>query len=488
MYNFYGEELLEKGIILNLSGGVAKVSGLYDAGVGEMVILGRKELIGMVLSLEKDSVSIIIFGNDRDLRQGEWVLATGLEMSIPVGDKHFGTVIDPLGYNLEQDDFEWFEDAVFSPIDSKAAGLIARHPINEPLQTGIQLVDSLIPIGCGQRELIIGDRQTGKTTIAVDTIINQTKQKSGIYWIYVAAGQKRAGIVFMLQKMNRLSCMSKGIIVLAAADEPAALQYLAPYSGCTIGEWFCNAGAKVLVVYDDLSKQAVAYRQLSLLLRRPPGREAFPGDVFYLHSRLLERAAKLNNDNGGGSLTAFPIVETQAGDVSAFIPTNVISITDGQIYLDRELFNKGIRPAINVGISVSRVGSKAQVKSMKDLSSQLRIELAQFKEIEILIKFGSALDKTTLLIMERGLRLTELLKQPHSNPLSVDHQIVLIYTGIEGFLDKLEVSSVMNFKVWLLDFVRKSNLLLKFDNSKSVNKNVFNKILKIAVEEFKKNI
>lgn len=300
-------------------------------------------------------------------------------------------------------------------------------------------------------------------------------------------GQKRAGIVFMFKKLQKLGCLSKGLIILAASDEPAALQYLAPYSGCTIGEWFCNGGAKVLIVYDDLSKQAVAYRQLSLLLRRPPGREAFPGDVFYLHARLLERAAKLSIANGGGSLTAFPIVETQAGDVSAFIPTNVISITDGQIYLDRELFNKGIRPAINIGISVSRVGSKAQVKTMKDLAGQLRVQLAQFKEIETLMKFGSALDKATIIIMERGLRLTELLRQQHSKPLAVKHQVLFIFTGLFGYLDSLEVSDVDAYKTWLLNFLKKTNLFHKFDSNVTLNKKAFDAFSKSSLEKFLKN-
>jgi len=483
---FYNNQLTQKGIILELGGGVARVSGLTWAGAGEMVILGENKIKGMVLSLEKNNASIVIFGNDRELRQGDWVISTGVEMSVPVGYKHLGTVIDPLGNSLNGVDSSWLQNAVYTSVDAKAAGLIQREPVSEPLQTGIQIVDSLIPIGCGQRELIIGDRQTGKSTIALDAIINQTRTNTGVYWIYVAIGQKRAGIVYMFKKLQRLNCAANGLIVLSSSDDPAALQYLAPYSGCTIGEWFANAGAKVLIIYDDLSKQAVAYRQLSLLLRRPPGREAFPGDVFYLHSRLLERAAKLHVNRGGGSLTAFPVVETQAGDVSAFIPTNVISITDGQIYLDREIFNKGVRPAINVGISVSRVGSKAQVKTMKSLSGKLGIELAQFKEIEVLMKFGSALDKTTLLIMERGLRLTELLKQPHSQPLSVKLQVLYIFTGIFGYLDSIPVSEVSTFKAWLVNFVNTTNIFHKFNTNSDLSEKAFSNFLTEAVKEFKK--
>jgi proton translocating ATP synthase F1 alpha subunit len=480
------------GFVINIGSGVAQVVGLYNAQAGEMVKLGQLKITGLVVNLEVNCVLVIIFGNDRHLSDGNWVSRTGALMSIPVDRTLLNAVIDPLGNFLELFEDLWRYEAAINnpaetqPIDTKALGIIKRQPVCEPLQTGIQLVDSLIPIGCGQRELIIGDRQTGKTTIAIDAIINQTLYNTGVIWFYVAIGQKKANVVQIIKKLRNLGALKRGAVILTAADEPAALQYLAPYSGCTLGEWFCTRGsAKVLVIYDDLSKQAVAYRQMSLLLRRPPGREAFPGDVFYLHARLLERACKLSDACGGGSLTALPIIETQAGDVSAFIPTNVISITDGQIYLDPEMFNKGIQPAINVGISVSRVGSKAQVTTMKALAGRLRVSLAEFKEIEMIIKFGSALDKATLAIMERGLRLTELLKQPHSAPLSVREQVLFIFSGVYGWLDLIKYTEVADYKIWLLNYIKTTNLFYEFDVDAELNVDNFNSICESCINTYK---
>jgi proton translocating ATP synthase F1 alpha subunit len=404
-----------------------------------MVLIGPQQIKGMVINLEHNRVGIVIFGNDRSVRQGEMVKRSFEIMNIPLSMKMFGRVIDGLGNDLTENSSEYLSDVkAKANIDTKAIGIIERFSVREPMQTGVKLIDSLIPIGCGQRELIIGDRQTGKTTIAIDTIINQ-KLNGYLYCIYVAIGQKRSNVAHIVEKLKRLDCMSNTLVVSSTADDPSSLQYLAPYAGCTVGEWLCKNGGHSLIIYDDLSKQAVAYRQMSLLLRRPPGREAFPGDVFYLHSRLLERAAKLSVAYGGGSLTALPVIETQAGDVSAYIPTNVISITDGQIFLESSLFNKGIRPAVNVGISVSRIGSAAQVKSLKQIAGKLKLELAQFREVEAFASFGSELDETTLFTLQRGLRLVELLKQNHTSPMSVEIQITEIFGGMRGFLDNYKV-------------------------------------------------
>jgi proton translocating ATP synthase F1 alpha subunit len=418
------------GIALKMGDGILKVYGLAAVQSGEMVLIGVKQIKGMVLNLEYTSVGVVVFGNDREVRQGDMVYRSYEIMNIPLGLSMFGKVIDGLGNDLSTG-APIPDIKVKANIDTKAIGIIERKSVTEPMQTGIKLVDSLIPIGCGQRELIIGDRQTGKTTIAIDTIINQ-KLHGYLYCIYVAIGQKRSNVAHIVEKLRGLNCMSNTLVVASTADDPCSLQYLAPYAGCTIGEWLCRNGGHALIIYDDLTKQAVAYRQMSLLLRRPPGREAFPGDVFYLHSRLLERAAKLSDAYGGGSLTALPIIETQAGDVSAYIPTNVISITDGQIFLEASLFNKGVRPAVNVGISVSRIGSAAQVKAMKGIAGKLKLELAQFREVEAFASFGSELDETTLFTLQRGLRLVELLKQNHTSPLSVEVQVIEIYAGMRG--------------------------------------------------------
>jgi proton translocating ATP synthase F1 alpha subunit len=398
---------------------------------GERVKLGQKfkALDGMVLSLEGNLVGVVIFGNTGELKQGSKVFRTKKTMSIPLSIKLFGRVIDSLGYTI--DGGISIKSKITRQIDTKAIGIIPRQSVSEPMQTGIKSVDSMTPIGCGQRELIIGDRQTGKTSIVLDTIINQ-KQNGHLYCIYVAIGQKKSTVARIVKVLKEKKVFDSTIVVSATSSDAATLQYLAPYSGCTIGEWLSENSCHALIIYDDLSKQAVAYRQMSLLLRRPPGREAYPGDVFYLHSRLLERSAKRNSSYGSGSLTALPIIETQAGDVSAYIPTNVISITDGQVFLESELFNKGIRPAINVGLSVSRVGSAAQVKAMKQIAAPLKLELAQYREVESFSALASELDDLTKRTLEKGKRLIELLKQTHNNPESVEIQILMIYAGMKG--------------------------------------------------------
>jgi proton translocating ATP synthase F1 alpha subunit len=451
-----------------------------------MVLIGPQQIKGMVINLEHNRVGIVIFGNDRSVRQGEMVKRSFEIMNIPLSMKMFGRVIDGLGNDLTENSSEYLSDVkAKANIDTKAIGIIERFSVREPMQTGVKLIDSLIPIGCGQRELIIGDRQTGKTTIAIDTIINQ-KLNGYLYCIYVAIGQKRSNVAHIVEKLKRLDCMSNTLVVSSTADDPSSLQYLAPYAGCTVGEWLCKNGGHSLIIYDDLSKQAVAYRQMSLLLRRPPGREAFPGDVFYLHSRLLERAAKLSVAYGGGSLTALPVIETQAGDVSAYIPTNVISITDGQIFLESSLFNKGIRPAVNVGISVSRIGSAAQVKSLKQIAGKLKLELAQFREVEAFASFGSELDETTLFTLQRGLRLVELLKQNHTSPMSVEIQITEIFGGMRGFLDNYKVDEIFKFQEFLTKFIGETNLLVNFDATETLNEDIFKNFYETAVSEFNK--
>jgi proton translocating ATP synthase F1 alpha subunit len=406
-------------------------------------------------------------------------------MSIPLTMDMFGRVIDALGHDLTVDSSDYLQSAKSSAkIDSKAFGIIERQPVREAMYTGVKIVDGLVPIGCGQRELIIGDRQTGKTTLAIDTIINQ-RVHGHLFCIYVAIGQKRSNVIHLVKKLHKFTAMDNTVVLLAAANDAASLQYLVPYSGCSIGEWVCKNGGHALIIYDDLSKQAVAYRQMSLLLRRPPGREAFPGDVFYLHARLLERAAKLGDAFGGGSLTALPIVETLVGDVTAFVPTNVISITDGQIFLDTELFKKGIRPAVNVGISVSRTGSAVQGAAMKQLVGKLKLELAQFREVESFAAFGSELDSATQTILARGLRLVALLNQEHNSPLSVAEQLVLLYSGMNGYLDDLIISDIPKFKIFLLNYARRSNFLESLDIKKGINTSAFVSFFDLATIKFK---
>lgn len=449
-------DLEETGRVLSIGDGIARVHGLRNVQAEEMVEFSSG-LKGMSLNLEPDNVGVVVFGNDKLIKEGDIVKRTGAIVDVPVGDELLGRVVDALGNAIDGK----------GPIGSKtrrrvglkAPGIIPRISVREPMQTGIKAVDSLVPIGRGQRELIIGDRQTGKTSIAIDTIINQkrfndgTDEKKKLYCIYVAIGQKRSTVAQLVKRLTDADAMKYTIVVSATASDAAPLQYLAPYSGCSMGEYFRDNGKHALIIYDDLSKQAVAYRQMSLLLRRPPGREAYPGDVFYLHSRLLERAAKMNDSFGGGSLTALPVIETQAGDVSAYIPTNVISITDGQIFLETELFYKGIRPAINVGLSVSRVGSAAQTRAMKQVAGTMKLELAQYREVAAFAQFGSDLDAATQQLLSRGVRLTELLKQGQYSPMAIEEQVAVIYAGVRGYLDKLEPSKITKFESALLSHV-----------------------------------
>jgi F-type H+-transporting ATPase subunit alpha len=456
--NFGAEaEVSEIGQVLSVGDGIARIYGLDKVQAGEMVEFpgGIK---GMALNLETDNVGVVIFGNDRDIKEGDTVKRTGSIVDVPVGKGLLGRVVDPLGNPL--DGKGPIASTERRRVDVKAPGIIPRRSVHEPMQTGLKSVDSLIPIGRGQRELIIGDRQTGKTAIALDTIINQKSvnatgdEKQKLYCIYVAIGQKRSTVAQIVKTLEQFGAMEYTIVVAATASDPAPLQFLAPFAGCTFGEFFRDNGMHAVIIYDDLSKQAVAYRQMSLLLRRPPGREAYPGDVFYLHSRLLERAAKLNEANKGGSLTALPIIETQASDVSAYIPTNVISITDGQIFLETELFYQGIRPAVNVGISVSRVGSSAQIKAMKQVAGTMKSDLAQYREMAAFAQFGSDLDAVTQRLLNRGSRLTELLKQPQFAPFPVEEQVISIYAGTRGYLDKLQVSQIGKFELELLQSIR----------------------------------
>ncbi|XP_071169020.1 ATP synthase subunit alpha, mitochondrial isoform X2 [Mytilus edulis] len=417
-------------------------------------------LKGMALNLERDNVGVVVFGNDKLIKEGDIVKRTGAIVDVPIGKEILGRVVDALGIPIDGKGPLGTEER--ARVGVKAPGIIPRISVKEPMQTGIKAVDSLVPIGRGQRELIIGDRQTGKTAIAIDTIINQKKfneagdEKAKLYCIYVAIGQKRSTVAQIVKRLTDADAMKYTIIVSATASDAAPLQYLAPYSGCAMGEYFRDNGMHAVIIYDDLSKQAVAYRQMSLLLRRPPGREAYPGDVFYLHSRLLERAAKMNDNHGGGSLTALPIIETQAGDVSAYIPTNVISITDGQIFLETELFFKGIRPAINVGLSVSRVGSAAQTKSMKQVAGSMKLELAQYREVAAFAQFGSDLDQATQNLLNRGVRLTELLKQGQYVPMPIEEQVAIIYAGVRGHLDKLDPSKITAFESAFLQHIKGS--------------------------------
>lgn len=442
-------DLEETGRVLSIGDGIARVYGLRNVQAEEMVEFSSG-LKGMSLNLEPDNVGVVVFGNDKLIKEGDVVKRTGAIVDVPVGEELLGRVVDALGNAI--DGKGPLGNSTRRRVGLKAPGIIPRISVKEPMQTGIKAVDSLVPIGRGQRELIIGDRQTGKTAIAIDTIINQKRfndgqdEKKKLYCIYVAIGQKRSTVAQLVKRLTDADAMRYTIVVSATASDAAPLQYLAPYSGCSMGEFFRDNGKHALIIYDDLSKQAVAYRQMSLLLRRPPGREAYPGDVFYLHSRLLERAAKMNDNFGGGSLTALPVIETQAGDVSAYIPTNVISITDGQIFLETELFYKGIRPAINVGLSVSRVGSAAQTRAMKQVAGTMKLELAQYREVAAFAQFGSDLDAATQQLLNRGVRLTELLKQGQYCPMAIEEQVTVIYAGVRGMLDKMEPSKITKFE------------------------------------------
>ncbi|KAF6205101.1 hypothetical protein GE061_019268 [Apolygus lucorum] len=453
----YEAELEETGRVLSIGDGIARVYGLQNIQADEMVEFSSG-IKGMALNLEPDNVGIVVFGNDKLIKEGDIVKRTGAIVDVPVGENLLGRVVDALGNPIDGKGPVKADKRL--RVGVKAPGIIPRVSVREPMQTGVKAVDSLVPIGRGQRELIIGDRQTGKTSLAVDTIINQKRYNDGsdeskkLYCIYVATGQKRSTVAQIVKRLTSAEALKYCIIVAATASDAAPLQYLSPYSGCAMGEFFRDSGKHCLIIFDDLSKQAVAYRQMSLLLRRPPGREAYPGDVFYLHSRLLERAAKMNKDFGSGSLTALPIIETQAGDVSAYIPTNVISITDGQIFLETELFYRGIRPAINVGLSVSRVGSAAQVGAMKQVAGTMKLELAQYREVAAFAQFGSDLDAATQGLLNRGQRLTELLKQGQYVPMAVEEQVAILYCGVRGFLDKLEPSKISAFEKKFLEHIK----------------------------------
>ena len=453
-------DISEVGTVLKVGDGVAQVYGLDNVQAGEMVeFTGGVQ--GMALNLEEDNVGIVIFGDDRGIKEGDTVKRTQKIVEVPVGKGLLGRVVDALGNPI--DGKGPIQSSESSRIEVKAPGIIPRQSVSEPMQTGLKALDSLVPVGRGQRELIIGDRQTGKTAVAIDTIINQKEinqsddESKKLYCIYVAIGQKRSTVAQVVKTLEENGAMEYTIVVAASASDPAPLQFLAPYAGCSMGEFFRDNGMHGLIVYDDLSKQAVAYRQMSLLLRRPPGREAFPGDVFYLHSRLLERAAKMNDENGGGSLTALPVIETQAGDVSAFIPTNVISITDGQIFLETELFFSGIRPAINVGLSVSRVGSAAQTKAMKKVAGKIKLELAQYREMAAFSQFASDLDASTKQLLARGERLTELLKQDQYVPMSVAQQVAIIFAGVNGYMDNVDLAKIGDYESGLMDYLSANN-------------------------------
>lgn len=451
------ENWSEVGQVLSVGDGVARVYGLNNVRAGEMVEFNGG-IKGMALNLETDNVGVVIFGSDRDIKEGDRVKRTGAIVEVPVGKGLLGRVIDGLGNPI--DGKGPLKEVTMSRVEVKAPGIMPRKSVHEPMQTGLKAIDTLVPVGRGQRELIIGDRQTGKTAVAIDTILNQKAVNAGsdeskkLYCVYVAVGQKRSTVAQIVKTLEDAGALPYSIVVAATASDPAPMQFLAPYTGCAAGEYFRDNGMHALIIYDDLSKQAVAYRQMSLLLRRPPGREAYPGDVFYLHSRLLERAAKLNDKMGAGSLTALPVIETQAGDVSAYIPTNVISITDGQIFLETGLFYKGIRPAINVGISVSRVGSAAQTKAMKKVAGSIKLELAQYREMAAFAQFSSDLDATTQKLLNRGARLTELLKQAQFSPLPFEEQVCSIYAGVRGYTDKIAVADIVRFEAALLRDLR----------------------------------
>ena len=455
-------EISEVGQVLSVGDGIARIYGLDKVQAGEMVEFpgGIK---GMTLNLEEDNVGVVIFGDDRTIREGDTVKRTGEIVDVPIGKELLGRVVDALGNPV--DGKGPINASERNLIEVKAPGIIPRKSVHEPMQTGIKAIDSLIPIGRGQRELIIGDRQTGKTAIIVDTILNQKKLNDAaandsekLFCVYVAIGQKRSSVAQIVKTLEEKGALEYTIVVAATASEPAPIQFLAPYTGCTMGEYFRDRGMHAVIFYDDLTKQAVAYRQMSLLLRRPPGREAHPGDVFYLHSRLLERAAKMSDENGAGSLTALPVIETQANDVSAYIPTNVISITDGQIFLETDLFYKGVRPAVNVGLSVSRVGSAAQAKAMKQVAGSIKLELAQYREMEAFAQFASDLDASTQQLLARGARLIEVLKQPQFSPYSMEEQVVSLFSGVNGFLDEVKIQDVVRFEQMLLDNIREKGI------------------------------
>ena len=455
-------EISEVGQVLSVGDGIARIYGLDKVQAGEMVEFpgGIK---GMALNLEEDNVGVVIFGDDHTIREGDTVKRTGKIVDVPIGKELLGRVVDALGNPI--DGKGPINASERNLIEVKAPGIIPRKSVHEPMQTGIKAIDSLIPIGRGQRELIIGDRQTGKTAIIVDTILNQKKLNDAaandsekLFCVYVAIGQKRSSVAQIVKTLEEKGALEYTIVVAATASEPAPIQFLAPYTGCTMGEYFRDRGMHAVIFYDDLTKQAVAYRQMSLLLRRPPGREAYPGDVFYLHSRLLERAAKMSDENGAGSLTALPVIETQANDVSAYIPTNVISITDGQIFLETDLFYKGVRPAVNVGLSVSRVGSAAQAKAMKQVAGSIKLELAQYREMEAFAQFASDLDASTQQLLARGARLIEVLKQPQFSPYSMEEQVVSLFSGVNGFLDEVKIQDVVRFEQMLLDNIREKGI------------------------------
>jgi len=489
----FGEkaEISEVGQVLSVGDGIARVYGLDNVQAGEMVEFSAG-LKGMALNLESDNVGVVIFGNDSSIKEGDVVKRTGAIVDAPVGKKLLGRVVNALGNPIDGKK-ELDKKLERRRIEVKAPGIIPRQSVNQPMQTGLKALDTLIPIGRGQRELIIGDRQTGKTAIAMDTIINQKEinksgeEKNKLYCVYVAIGQKRSTVAQIVKTLEDAGAMEYTTIVSATASDPAPLQFLAPYTGCSMGEYFRDNGMHALIIYDDLSKHAVAYRQMSLLLRRPPGREAYPGDVFYLHSRLLERAAKLNDDQGGGSLTALPIIETQAGDVSAYIPTNVISITDGQIFLETELFNQGIRPAVNVGLSVSRVGSAAQTKAMKKVAGSIKLELAQYREMAAFAQFGSDLDVTTQKLLNRGSKLTELLKQDQYSPMTVAQQVIAVFSGVRGFLDKMELSEIKSFEKQVYEEIKSSNqeIIDSINNTGKLEEKI-EKQLTLIIEQFQK--
>ena len=480
-------ELKEIGEVISVGDGIAKIYGLDNVQAGELVEFDSG-VKGMALNLESDNVGVVVFGESQKIKEGDSVKRTGKIVEVPVGKGLLGRVIDALGNPI--DGKGPLHDVTYRQVEVKAPGIIARQSVGEPMQTGIKAIDSLIPIGRGQRELIIGDRQTGKTAIVIDTIINQAPahqggdEKQKLYCIYVAIGQKRSTVASIVKTLEEAGAMKYSVVVAATASEAASMQFFAPYTGCTVGEYFRDNGMHALIAYDDLSKHAVAYREMSLLLRRPPAREAYPGDVFYIHSRLLERAAKMSDAMGGGSLTALPIIETQAGDVSAYIPTNVISITDGQIFLETELFYKGIKPAVNVGLSVSRVGSAAQTKAMKQVAGTIKLDLAQFRELEAFSQFGSDLDLATQKLLDKGKKLTELLKQDQYSPMSFEEQVVSIYTGVKGYLDKVPAKDVTRFEK---EFLRKikaghSNILDSIRTEQKISDTIEAELKKIIVE------
>ena len=490
--NFGSEsEITEVGQVLSIGDGIARIYGLDNVQAGEMVLFGDGTK-GMALNLEDDNVGVVLFGSDSNIKEGDTVKRTNAIVDVPVGKELLGRVVDALGNPI--DGKGNISSETRSRIEVKAPGIIPRKSVSEPMQTGLKAIDSLIPIGRGQRELIIGDRQTGKTAIAIDAIINQKTinesddESKKLYCIYVGIGQKRSSIAQTVKTLEDAGAMEYTTVVAATASDAAPLQFLAPYTGCSMGEYFRDNGMHALIIYDDLSKQAVAYRQMSLLLRRPPGREAFPGDVFYLHSRLLERAAKMNDENGGGSLTALPVIETQANDVSAFIPTNVISITDGQIFLETELFNQGIRPAVNVGLSVSRVGSAAQTKAMKKIAGSIKLELAQYREMAAFAQFGSDLDASTQKLLNRGSKLTELLKQNQYSPMTIAEQVVSIFAGVNGYLDDLDLNKIRDFEKDLYELIKSSHadIIEKVNSTGDLDDDTSSN-LKSIIEEFKKN-